>query len=149
MPSDPKEIRRVLESARTIAVVGLSDKPDRDSNDVARYLQSQGYRVVPVNPRLRDVLGETAYPSISAIPADVHIDIVDIFRRSEDVPPVVEEALARGVGAIWMQLGVESPSGASAAERAGVPVFQNLCMKIEHRRHGIAARPAQSRATPG
>src|SRR5437899_1873992 len=95
-------IRLLLESARTIAVVGLSDKPDRDSYQVAEYLQQQGYRIVPVNPAVSEVLGERSYPSISAIPSELRVDIVDIFRRSEQVPPIVSEAIGRGVGAVWM-----------------------------------------------
>ena len=127
-------LRELLTRARTIAVVGLSDKPDRDSNEVARYLKSQGYRIVPVNPMLTEVLGEKAYPSLSQIPTGTKIDIVDIFRRSDKVPPVVEEALARGVGAVWMQLGVENASAALRAESTGVPVLQNLCIMQQHRR---------------
>jgi uncharacterized protein len=129
-----EQLRRLLESARTIAVVGLSDKPERDSNEVARYLKAQGYRIVPVNPMLTEVLGETAYPSVRAIPPEVRIDILDIFRRSDQVPPVVDEGLARGVGAVWMQLGVEHPAAAEAARRRGVPVVQNLCIMQAHRR---------------
>jgi uncharacterized protein len=128
------ETRELLMRARTIAVVGLSDKAERDSNDVARYLQSQGYRIIPVNPLLREVLGETAYPSLSAIPATVRVDIVDIFRRSEEVPAIVREAIDRGVGAIWMQLGIESPAARSEAEARHIPVRENQCIKIEHGR---------------
>jgi hypothetical protein len=134
---EDSEIRRLLSEARTIAVVGLSDKPERDSNEVARYLQSQGYRVVPVNPRLSEVLGERSYPSLSAIPPEVRIDVVDLFRRSEEVPPVVEEALARGVGAIWMQLGVEHPEAAARATARHVPVVMNSCIMVQHRRLGV------------
>jgi predicted CoA-binding protein len=127
-------MREVLGSARTIAVVGLSDKPERDSNEVARYLQAQGYRVIPVNPMLSEVLGETAYPSLTSIPRDVSLDIVDIFRRSDQVPPVVDEALARGVRTIWMQLGVEHPESAARARSAGATVFENVCIMVQHRR---------------
>jgi uncharacterized protein len=130
-------LREILERARTVAVVGLSDKPERDSNEVARYLQSQGFRVIPVNPTLTEVLGEKAYPSVSAIPADVPLDIVDIFRRSDQVPPVVEEALARGVRTIWMQLGVENPAAAAKARAQGATVFENLCIMQQHRRLAI------------
>ncbi len=128
------ELREVLTRARTIAVVGLSDKPERDSNEVARYLKSQGYRIVPVNPMLSEVLGERAYPSLSAIPHDVPIDIVDIFRRSDQVPPVVDEALARHVKVIWMQLGVEHAAAAAKARSAGATVYENLCIMVQHRR---------------
>ena len=101
---------------------------------MARYLKAQGYRIIPVNPMLTEVLGETAYPSVRAIPPEVHIDILDIFRRSDQVPPVVDEGLGRGVGAVWMQLGVEHPGAADAARRHGVPVVQDLCIMQAHRR---------------
>lgn len=127
-------LRDVLGQARSIAVVGLSDKPERDSNEVARYLQGQGYRVIPVNPMLSQVLGERAYPSLAAIPNEVSIDIVDIFRRSDQVPPVVDEAIARGVRTIWMQLGVEHTEAAAKARAAGATVFENLCIMVQHRR---------------
>jgi len=128
------ELREVLGHAKTIAVVGLSDKPERDSNEVARYLQSQGYRIVPVNPMLTEVLGERAYPSLSAIPADVTVDIVDIFRRSDQVPPVVDEAIARGAKVVWMQLGVEHAEAAAKARAHGTTVFEDLCIMVQHRR---------------
>jgi uncharacterized protein len=128
------ELRDVLGHARTIAVVGLSDKPERDSNEVARYLQTQGYRIVPVNPMLTEVLGEKSYPTLSAIPPDVKVDIVDVFRRSDQVPPVVDEAIARGDKVVWMQLGVEHPAAAAKARAAGLTVVENLCIMVQHRR---------------
>jgi uncharacterized protein len=131
---DDEALRHLLQQSRTIAVVGLSDKPERDSNEVARYLLSQGYRVIPVNPMLTEVLGQRAYPSLSAIPADVPIDIVDIFRRSSEVVPVVHEALDGKPRAIWMQLGVENSEAAQLAEARGIPVLQNLCIMQQHRR---------------
>lgn len=137
---DPK-LPGLIADARTIAVVGLSDKPERDSNEVARYLKAQGYRIVPVNPMLTNVLGEHSYPSLSAIPADVHVDIVDVFRRSDQVPPVVQEAIARGVGAIWMQLGVADEASAAEAERHGIPVVQDACLMVQHRRLRIPPVP--------
>jgi predicted CoA-binding protein len=130
-------LRAILSSARTIAVVGLSDKPERDSNGVARYLRSQGYRIVPVNPNLSEVLGERSYPSLSAVPPEIRIDLVDVFRRSEAVDPVVDEALQRGVGAIWMQLGVRDEEAARRAEARGIPVVQDRCTMREHRRLGL------------
>ena len=138
MAPNDAELRNVLSRARTIAVVGLSDKPERDSNEVARYLQSQGYRIVPVNPMLSEVLGERSFPSLSAIPPEVGVDIVDVFRRSDQVPPVVEEALARGVKVVWMQLGVEHAEAAAKARTAGVTVYENLCIMVQHRRLHIA-----------
>ena len=134
MAGTDAELRDVLGRARTIAVVGLSDKPERDSNEVARYLQSQGYRIVPVNPMLPEVLGERSYPSLSAIPPDVKVDIVDIFRRSDQVPPVVDEAIARRDPVVWMQLGVEHAAAAAKARAAGLTVFEDLCIMVQHRR---------------
>lgn len=142
-PSDD-ELRAILSKARTIAVVGLSDKPERDSNEVARYLQAQGYAIRPVNPMLTEVLGEKAYPSLLAIPAAERIDIVDVFRRSDQVGPVVDEALVRGAGAIWMQLGVSNAPAAAAAEARGVPVVQDLCIMVQHRRLRIGPVPPQA-----
>jgi uncharacterized protein len=129
-----EEMRKVLTDVRTIAVVGISDKPERDSNEVARYLQSQGYRIVPVNPLLSHVLGEKAYPSVSAIPPEISIDMVDIFRRSDQVPPVVDEAIARRVPVVWMQLGVEHAGAAAKARGSGLTVFENVCTMAQHRR---------------
>ncbi len=134
MPPTDQELRDVLTRARTIAVVGLSDKPERDSNEVARYLQSEGYRIVPVNPMLTEVLGERSYPSLAAIPPEVRVDIADVFRRSDQVPPVVDEAIARHVPVVWMQLGVEHPGAAARARAAGATVYENLCIMVQHRR---------------
>lgn len=138
---DDAEIRRLLSEARTIAVVGLSDKPERDSNEVARYLKAQGYRIVPVNPTLPEVLGERSYPSVAAIPPELSIDLVDIFRRSDQVGPVVEEALQRGVPAIWMQLGVRNEAAASRARAAGAWVVEDLCVMQQHRRLRLPPLP--------
>ena len=134
MPVSDAELRGLLERARTIAVIGLSDKPERDSNEVARYLQSQGYRIVPVNPMVTEVLGEKAYPSLSAIPAGTRVDIVDVFRRSDQVPPVVDEAIARGSKVVWMQLGVENSQASEKARNAGMTVVENQCIMVQHRR---------------
>ena len=143
--SDPDDaMRQVLGRARTIAVVGLSDKPERDSNEVARYLKAQGYRVVPVNPMVPEVLGERSYPTITAIPKEVEIDLVDIFRRSDQVPPVVDESLARGIPTIWMQLGVEHAEAAAKARSAGATVFENLCIMVQHRRLHLPPIPRRS-----
>lgn len=127
------EIRDLLQRVRTIAVVGLSDNPTRDSHGVARYLQRNGYRIIPVNPHLHEpVLGEQSYASLRDVP--VPVDLVDIFRRSEFVPELVEEAIAIQAPAIWMQLGVVSPEGAARATAAGLSVVMNRCIAIEHRR---------------
>ncbi|MGA9839566.1 MAG: CoA-binding protein [Thermoplasmata archaeon] len=138
LPKD-SEIRDVLTRARTVAIVGLSDKPERDSNEVARYLRSQGYRVIPVNPAVPEVLGERSYPSVSAIPKEIRVDIVDIFRRSDQVHPIVEEAVRRGVKVVWMQLGIDSAEAASLVREAGGMTFENLCIMSQHRRLGLPA----------
>jgi predicted CoA-binding protein len=137
-PTDD-ELRALLSRARTVAVVGLSDRAERDSNEIARYLQSQGYRVVPVNPMLTEVLGETAYPSVSAIPAEVKVDLVDVFRRADQVPPVVDEAIARRVPTVWMQLGVAHPEAAARARAAGLTVVEDSCIMVQHRRLRIGS----------
>jgi len=137
MPPGDTEIREVLTRARTIAIVGLSDKPERDSNQVARYLQSQGYRVIPVNPAFPEVLGEKSYPSVSAIPKEIRVDIVDIFRRSDQVLPIAQEAIRRGVKVVWMQLGVENADAGSVVREAGGTEFENLCIMAQHRRLGL------------
>lgn len=127
-----REIRQLLETSKTIAVVGLSDKPDRDSYRVAEYLQRAGYRIIPVNPTVDAVLGEKSYATVSDIPEPV--DIVDVFRRPDAVGPVVEDAINAGARAVWMQLGVINEEAARAAEAAGLQVVMDRCMKIEHAR---------------
>ncbi|HOC43623.1 MAG TPA: CoA-binding protein [Thermoanaerobaculales bacterium] len=129
--SDP--IRTLLASARTIAVVGCSADPERDSHHVAAYLQRAGYRVIPVNPAVEELLGERCYPDLAAIPDDVAIDIVDVFRRPEHVPPIAEQAIARGARALWLQLGVSHPEAERRAAEAGLQVVSNRCMAVEHR----------------
>lgn len=135
-------IARILRDARTIAVVGLSPKPDRPSHAVARYLQTHGYRVIPVNPGVRAVLGETAYPSIDAIPPDIVIDVVDVFRKAEETPPIAAMAVRRGARALWLQLGVRNEEAAALARAGGLDVIMDRCIKIEHER-GLFTRPAQ------
>ncbi len=137
MPPGDTEIREVLTRARTVAIVGLSDKPERDSNQVARYLQSQGYRVIPVNPAFPEVLGEKSYPSVSSIQKEIRVDIVDILRRSDQVLPIAQEAIRRGVKVVWMQLGVENADAGSAVREAGGTEFENLCIMAQHRRLGL------------
>ena len=116
-------VEEQLRNSRTIAVVGLSDNPERDSNRVARYMQRQGYRIIPVNPMIAAALGEKSYPDLKSVPEP--IDLVDIFRRSELVAPVVEEAIAVGARYIWMQDGVVNPEAAAKAEAAGIPVVMD------------------------
>jgi len=134
----PEGLRRILSRVRTIAAVGVSPNPVRPSNYVGRYLARKGFRVIPVNPGHagETLYGETVYPDLAAIPADIRVDVVDIFRRSEAVPPIVDEALAHlpGLKTIWMQIGVEHAEAAAKAEAAGLTVIQNRCPKIEYQR---------------
>ena len=122
----------ILRSAHTIAVVGLSGKRFRPSFGVAQYLQRAGYRIIPVNPEETEVLGEKAYPDLDTVPEP--IDIVDIFRRSEYVPAIVEAAIRKGVRAVWMQEGVAHEDAARRAEAAGLAVAMDRCILKEHRR---------------
>jgi predicted CoA-binding protein len=131
---DEETIRAILSEAKTIAVVGLSPDPSRPSHGVARYLQAQGYRIVPVNPREQTLLGETCYATLSDIPFPV--DVVDVFRRAEFVPAIAEEAVKIGAKALWLQFDVISPAGEATAERGGLRVVVDRCLKIEHARYG-------------
>jgi len=130
--SDP--IGDLLKKARTIAVVGLSNKPLRPSHGVALYLQQQGYRIIPVNPKIQSVLGEKAYASLSDVPDK--IDLVDIFRRSEFVPELVDQAIALGLPAVWMQEDVIHEPAAQKARQAGIFVVMDRCILKEHRARG-------------
>jgi predicted CoA-binding protein len=129
-----EEIDEILSTATTIAVVGLSDNPERESHKVASYLQARGYRIVPVNPTVREVLGERSYPDLAAIPSEITVDVVDIFRRTEFIPAVVDAAIARRAGAVWMQLGLVHNASAERARAAGLRVVMDRCMKVEHAR---------------
>jgi hypothetical protein len=126
-----------FEKIKNIAVVGLSANPERPSYNVAKYLQEAGYNVIPVNPTVDEVLGEKSYPDLLSIPKDIDIDVVDIFRRSEAVPPIVDEALARGTKVIWMQEGVVNQEAAKKAENAGVEVIMDKCIKKEHAKYRL------------
>jgi predicted CoA-binding protein len=128
-------IADILGAARTIAVVGLSAKRFRPSHGVAEYLQRVGYRIIPVNPNITEVLGEKSYASLDAVPEPV--DIVDIFRRSEHVPEIVEAAIRKGAKTIWMQEGVVHEDAARRAESAGLAVIMDRCILKEHRRLGL------------
>jgi predicted CoA-binding protein len=135
-----RSIPQILNDSKTIAVVGMSNKPDRASHEVARYLQEHGYRVIPVNPSYagQQILGETVYASLqdaadALAPGGRHIDIVDCFRKSEDIPPLARDAIAIRAGCLWMQLGVENQQAADLARAAGLDVVMNHCIKIEHR----------------
>lgn len=129
---DIKTLRRILSEYRTIAVVGLSNKWHRPSYFAAKYLQEHGFKIIPVNPGQKEILGEKCYPSLLEIPEPV--DVVDIFRRPQDVPPIVEQAIEIGAKVVWMQLGVINEEAAQRAREAGLEVVMNRCMKIEHGR---------------
>ena len=123
-------IGRILKESRTIAVVGASDSPDRQSHGVMRYLKDAGYRVIPVNPKLKELFGEKSYPDVSSIPGPV--DVVDIFRNPDAVPEIVEQAIAKKVKVVWMQPGAEHAGAADRARAAGIEVVSGTCMKREH-----------------
>jgi uncharacterized protein len=128
--TDP--ILQILQNCKSIAVVGLSSNPMRASHGVSEYLQRSGYRIVPVNPSETEVLGQKSYARLEDVPGK--IDIVDIFRKAEDISPVVESAIAVGAKAVWMQLGIENESAAERARSAGLIVVQNACILIEHKK---------------
>ena len=125
-------IKELIDNSKVIAIVGLSDKPERPSFGVASYLKEQGYRIVPVNPTRDEIIGEKSYPDLKSIPGD--IDIVDIFRRSDAVGPIVDEAIEVGAGAVWFQEGVINEEAAQKALDAGLKVVMNRCLLKEHRR---------------
>lgn len=129
---DDNHLRRILTEARSVAVVGISNRPDRPGYSVPAYLQAHGYRIIPVNPNLQEVLGERAYPDLPAIPEPV--DVVDIFRRSDEVLPVVEQAIKIGAKVVWMQEGVVNESAAHIALAAGLHVVMDTCMRAAHKR---------------
>jgi uncharacterized protein len=134
--ADP--IQQILEKSRTIAVVGLSSNPMRPSHEVTEYMQRAGYRIIPVNPNEREVLGEKSYARLEDVPEK--IDVVNIFRRAEEVPPVVESAIRIGAKVVWMQLGVENEEAAEQARAAGLAVVEDACILIEHRRRATELR---------
>jgi len=129
-----EDLREILTGCKTVAVVGISAREDRPSYRVASYLKSKGYCIIPVRPDGDVILGEKVYHSLMEIPKEVKIDVVDIFRRSEDAPPIVEEAIQRGAKVIWMQEGIANPEAASSAEKAGLQVVMDRCMKKDHQR---------------
>lgn len=124
------EIKEILTKYRTIAVVGLSPDREKPSHEVAAYLKSAGYRIIPVNPSCREVLGEPCYPTLADIPGEV--EIVDVFRKPEFLPEIVEQAIGKGAKVIWMQEGIVNPEAAARAERAGLAVVMDRCMLKEH-----------------
>jgi predicted CoA-binding protein len=128
------ELKDALRNIKTIAVIGISPKEDRPSYIVASYLKAKGYRIIPVRPDGEEILGEKVYHSLSEIPKEIGVDVVDIFRRSEEVPPIVEEAIQRGAKMVWMQEGVLHKEAGEKAEKAGLKVVMDRCMKKEHQR---------------
>lgn len=123
-----------------MAVVGCSPRPDRPSHQIAGYLLANGYTVIPVNPGHREILGQRCYPSLSGIPAGVRLDIVNVFRKSEEVGSVADEAIARGAGFFFMQQGVVNRDAAERLERSGIPVAMDRCIMVEHGRLGLPPR---------
>jgi predicted CoA-binding protein len=133
------QIREILRKAKTIAVVGLSKKPEKDSCRVSAYLQQHGYRIIPVNPFIDEVLGEKSYKSLLDIPVEIQktIDIVDIFRKPENIPPVIEQVIALKamfgrVFVVWLQLGIVNEHAAEAARKVGLVVVMDKCLMVEH-----------------
>lgn len=136
------EIRGLLRAAKTIALVGASNRPDRDSHEVMKFLQTRGYRVIPINPTIADeiVLGEKVLGGLGEVTE--RVDMVDVFRRSDAVEPIVEDAIAIGAKAVWMQLGVINESAAAKARAAGLKVVMNRCPKLEIQRLGLLTTAA-------
>lgn len=130
-------ILELLTEAKTIAVVGLSNDRNKPSYEIASYLQSKGYKIAPINPRLNEVLGEPAYPSLTEAAKTEKIDIVDVFRAPDAVPAIVDEVLALGIPALWLQLTVVHEEAARKARDAGVLVVMDQCIKTTHRRYGL------------
>ncbi|HEX5808780.1 MAG TPA: CoA-binding protein [Anaerolineales bacterium] len=125
-------MKDILTSAKTIASVGLSANQEKESYWIAFYLKEQGYRIIPVNPTAGEILGEKAYPDLESVPEP--IDVVQVFRRSEDVPPVVDSAIKVGAKVVWMQEGIVNEEAAQKAREAGLQVVMNACMRMTHRR---------------
>ena len=128
------ELRSILGDAETIAVVGLSSKPWRESHSVSEFLQRRGYRIVPINPKESEVLGEKAYPTLIDVPKDVRIDVVDVFRRASDTPPVARDAVEVGAKVLWLQEGIVNDEARQIAEDAGLTVIMGVCTRAETRR---------------
>jgi uncharacterized protein len=127
-----KQLKELYKSVKTIASVGLSASVEKPSFGIAYYLKQQGYRIIPVNPTAKEIFGEKAYPDLLSIPEKV--DVVQLFRRSEDVPPFVEQAIQIGAKVVWMQEGISNPEAAKKAEAAGLTVVMDRCMRAEHMR---------------
>lgn len=131
------ELKEILKGVKTIAVVGLSDRPDRPSYGVAKYLEDY-FEIIPVNPQIASWEGRKSYPTLAAIPSEIRIDLADIFRRSSDIPAVVEDALARGIPRVWLQLGITNPDAERRLRAAGVKVVSDACLAVVHSTLGRA-----------
>src|SRR4030043_669318 len=129
-----EELKKTLSKCKTVAVVGISPREDRPSHIVASYLKTKGYKIIPVRPDGVEILGEKVYYSLSEIPKEIGVDVVDIFRKSEDVPPIVEEAIQQGAKVVWMQEGVIHKEAGEKAEKAGLKGGMDGCLKKEHQR---------------
>ena len=125
-----KNLQKLFSEMMTIVIVGLSPKENRPSHQVARYLQNAGYQIIPVNPGPQEILGEVCYPDVLSVP--VHIDVVDIFRRADQVLPVARQAIAAGARVLWMQQGIVNKEAARIAEQAGMRVIMDRCLKVDH-----------------
>ena len=123
-------IEDILKNSRTVAIVGLSSNPERPSNIVGKYLKENGYQIIPVNPTEKTILGETSYPDLASIPGKV--DVVDIFRKSEDIPPIVKDAIKIGAKVVWMQETIKNEPAAAEAAKAGLKVVMDRCMRKQH-----------------
>jgi predicted CoA-binding protein len=125
-----KEIKEILSTAKRIAVVGISDKPERSSYEVSAYMQQAGYEIIPINPRLESVLGVKAYASLEDVEGKV--DVVNVFRRSSETPPIAEAAVQAGAKTLWLQLGISNQDACDIADKAGLSVVMDRCIKIDH-----------------
>ena len=135
--SSSEEIKNIFKSVKTIAVVGLSPDPSKDSNHVAEYLQQAGYKIIPIYPKNEIILGEQAYPSLTDVPANIQIDMVDIFRKPEALDAIADACIARGgIQVFWAQKGIVNNAAAERARAAGMTVVQNKCTMVEHRMLG-------------
>jgi uncharacterized protein len=132
-PSD-EELKEILEQNKTIAVIGMSGNPEKDAHRIPKYLKEHGYRVIPVNPTATEILGEKAYKKLSDVPGSVKIDVVDVFRPSEDVPNYVDEVIQRKPKVFWLQLGIENEEAEEKVASAGIRVVFDRCMKAERER---------------
>jgi predicted CoA-binding protein len=132
---DKEDIKKILDNTKVIAMVGLSPNPKRDSGVVAKYLISQGYRVIPVNPVYPEISGLNSYASLLNIPYNLKVDVVDVFRKSEETPALALDAVAIGASCLWLQLGIKNEKARDIAQKGGLIFIQDHCLKIEHTRY--------------